>query len=192
MANHVVLVLNSGYKCVVDAEDIPRLSQYHWRASGRTINDEAYIYAWTQNDGHTMFMHRFVTNAPRSMEVDHINGDRLDNRKANLRVCTHAENMRNRKDSLDRPFGPPVLIDRPDESGGVLVMEQGRLDYADRLSDREFDVFHRLASGEAICDISRTLGLAPSTVSTLRARILKKLGASTNAELVRIAFGLPA
>lgn len=40
-------------------------------------------------------MHRFITNAPKELEVDHINGNRLDNRKENLRICTKSQNLRN-------------------------------------------------------------------------------------------------
>jgi len=48
-------------------------------------------------------MHRLILNVPENMQVDHINGNGLDNRKNNLRVCTSIENMRNmplRKDTI--------------------------------------------------------------------------------------------
>lgn len=56
------------------------------------------------------------------------------------------------------------------------------------LSDREFDVMRRLASGESLTAIGHTLFLSPKTISTYRARVLEKLGARSNAELTRYAL----
>ena len=56
------------------------------------------------------------------------------------------------------------------------------------LSDREYRVMWLLASGKQINEIAQEIFLSPSTISTYRARILKKLGLSNNAELVRYAI----
>jgi two-component system, NarL family, invasion response regulator UvrY len=62
----------------------------------------------------------------------------------------------------------------------------------ERLSDREFEVLCLLGSGRTVTDIAGTLSLSVKTVSTYRARLLDKIPASSNAELVRyvVAHGL--
>ncbi len=55
------------------------------------------------------------------------------------------------------------------------------------LSDREYQVLCRLASGRSIKDIAGELFLSPTTVATYRSRILEKLGLGTTAEMVRYA-----
>lgn len=56
------------------------------------------------------------------------------------------------------------------------------------LSDREYRVMWLLASGKQINQIAKEMSLSPSTVSTYRSRILKKLKLGSNAELVRYAI----
>jgi len=53
------------------------------------------------------------------------------------------------------------------------------------LSDREFDIFKRIASGTRVNEIAEKLSLSISTVSTYRARILTKMSMKTNAQLTR-------
>lgn len=73
-----------GYALVDDA-DYERLCAYRWYTNGR-----GYVQ---RDDGKTTaYMHRIVMECPDGLEVDHINGDRADNRRANLRLCTRAQN----------------------------------------------------------------------------------------------------
>jgi len=58
----------------------------------------------------------------------------------------------------------------------------------ERLSDREFDVMRGIASGSAVGEIASTMHLSVKTVSTYRARLLDKMGMTTNAELTRYAL----
>lgn len=85
--------LTKGYMALVDAEDYERVSQYIWSAS---VSKSGYARA-VRGDrlGKIILMHREIMCAPQGLDVDHINGNSLDNRKANLRLCTHRQNLRN-------------------------------------------------------------------------------------------------
>jgi two-component system, NarL family, invasion response regulator UvrY len=58
----------------------------------------------------------------------------------------------------------------------------------DRLSDREFEVMRGIASGESVSEIADRIHLSVKTISTYRARLLDKMGMTTNAELTRYAI----
>lgn len=58
----------------------------------------------------------------------------------------------------------------------------------EKLSDRELQVFLRLACGESVSDIAAVLNLSVKTVSTYRTRLLEKLGVGSNAELATYAL----
>ena len=68
-----------------------------------------------------------------------------------------------------------------------LTPEQERPPH-ERLSDREYRVMWMLASGKTLHQIAEEMRLSPSTVSTYRGRILKKLALSTNVDLVHYAM----
>ncbi|MDN4061153.1 HNH endonuclease [Massilia sp. YIM B02769] len=79
-----------GEVALVDDDMVEVLSRYRWHADSR-----GYVVAHTGDQ--IVRMHRIVMKPGVEQVVDHVNGDKLDNRRSNLRSCTHAENMRNRK-----------------------------------------------------------------------------------------------
>lgn len=87
--------LTQGKYALVDNEDYDRLMQYKWCAEKCSKSDNYYARNRTINTK----MHRLIMKLDSSnpLVIDHINHKTLDNRKVNLRICTRAENNRNRK-----------------------------------------------------------------------------------------------
>jgi two-component system invasion response regulator UvrY len=56
------------------------------------------------------------------------------------------------------------------------------------LSDREFQVLRMIATGKAVGEIAAELSLSPKTISTYRARLMKKMNLTTNADLIHYAI----
>ncbi len=84
--------LTQGKFAIVDPEDYGRLNKYKWYASG----NREKLYAARAEGRKKVFMHREIIPIPHGMVADHINRDRLDNRKTNLRPATTAQNAYNR------------------------------------------------------------------------------------------------
>ena len=82
---------NDGYT-LVDEQDYDELSSVNWWCT----YDDHRRYAVRFKKGKLIRMHRQIMNPPNDMVVDHINGDGLDNRRCNLRVCTNDQNVLNK------------------------------------------------------------------------------------------------
>lgn len=80
--------LTRGKVSIVDDEDFEYLNQWKWNYTGH--------YASRSVKGKVILMHRQIMNFPNKKEIDHINHNRLDNRKENLRECSSEENGRNK------------------------------------------------------------------------------------------------
>lgn len=90
----LIHLTNDARTTIVDDADVSVVGAHQWMCFEGT---PGYPYVATYIGGRMTFLHRLLTGAPRGLVVDHVNGDGLDNRRLNLRVCTHAQNMRNRK-----------------------------------------------------------------------------------------------
>jgi len=99
--------LTKGYVALVDDEDYEWLMQFKWHANART---QRYVRAVRTQRTHgskptMVYMHRVIANAPLGMFVDHKNGNPLDNRRQNIRICKKSENNTNVGKRTDNTSG---------------------------------------------------------------------------------------
>lgn len=80
---------NKDIKIKIDEEDISIIEKYR----SLKLCRDGYIYLSRNNKLYAL--HRVIMNCPKNKCVDHINHDKLDNRKINLRICTYSENSLN-------------------------------------------------------------------------------------------------
>ena len=85
-----------GSSFLIDTSDLLQVSEYTWFYGKR-----GYPVAHTSRkspEGHKVFpLHRLLMRPDEGSDVDHISGDKLDNRRGNLRICSHQQNMFNQK-----------------------------------------------------------------------------------------------
>lgn len=94
-----LIPLTKGKFAKVDDEDYKSLSKY---------KTSIYLGNYKQRE---ITMHRMIMNTPKGMDTDHINHDSLDNRRSNLRICTHVENCHNSRYNKKRSLPIGVVFD---------------------------------------------------------------------------------
>lgn len=98
---------NEVCRAIIDVDDIWKVKEYRFR-----LSSDGYV----RTKRNTLFIHRIILDCPQGMVVDHINGNKLDNRKYNLRICSQATNACNR-----------TVLGKNNTSGykGVNVLKNG-------------------------------------------------------------------
>jgi len=91
--------LTKGYVCIVDECDCVSLAMHNWTVA-ITRGGIPYAYRKRPSTRRQMYMHRFIMGVlDCPVQIDHINGNSLDNRRSNLRECTQRQNSYNRRNS---------------------------------------------------------------------------------------------
>lgn len=88
--------LTQGFVALIDDEDVELVSRHKWFAS----RHGSRVYARTNvldanSHRKTLPMHRLIMNPGRGLDIDHINGNGIDNRRSNLRSCSRSRNKAN-------------------------------------------------------------------------------------------------
>lgn len=138
-----IVTLTKGHVAIVDADDAPLVAGSKWQV---TMGNGSNAKHYAKTDGskktgprRTIRMHRLIANPPHNMVVDHINGNTLDNRRANLRVCTQSENLMNKssppKDNTSGYVG--VWKDKRRNAWIAETRINGRKIHIGQFSDKE-------------------------------------------------------
>jgi predicted HNH restriction endonuclease len=106
--NYSKIPLSQGKFAIVDTEDFEYLNQWKW-----SYTNTGYAYRNVRVDGkydHVIMMHRLLNKTPDGLVTDHINRNKLDNRKANLRSATKRENSLNTERNKNNTSGEKGVV----------------------------------------------------------------------------------
>jgi hypothetical protein len=95
--NTVRVSLTRGLFAFVDLCDIDLVSQHNWQAITTKGKHYAVRTSYADAAKKIVYMHREILGADTGSEVDHIDGDGLNNRRSNLRIASRRENVHNTK-----------------------------------------------------------------------------------------------
>lgn len=114
----VHIPLRGGKETLIDKVDEPLAKKFQWRIRAHT-NGGKKFYAEAKRledervcDGQkkSISLHRLIMGFPEGLQVDHVNGDGLDNRRSNLRVATASQNAYNRRYKNKHGYRGLVLL----------------------------------------------------------------------------------
>lgn len=125
MSDFRTIPLSRGLEAIVDAADHEAVSAFKWYAMSPGSGAFYAARSVAARHGWTISLHRQLMCAPAGLQVDHINGDTLDNRRANLRVCTIAENHWNSRRRADNSSGYIGVSFKPSLNKWMAMIKSG-------------------------------------------------------------------
>lgn len=132
--NVAYVPLTRGYEAIIDAADVHLVEGFNWTSVVPSRRDGTVytVYAArrtprSEGPQRGILMHRVIMNAAIGCDVDHINGDGFDNRRANLRASTKAQNAHNRPAHSNSKSGiKGVYWDKQSNKWLARIMANGR------------------------------------------------------------------
>lgn len=119
--------LYNGQEVLVDDEDFDRVSVFSWTISKGYARRTVHVAMVNGKQvTTTVSMHRFILNSPEDKWVDHINGNRLDNRKSNLRLTDAFGNGRNKSRQRNNSSGYIGVSKTRNGKFAAYIMSQGK------------------------------------------------------------------
>lgn len=107
--NIAYITLTQGHIATIDAADVPLVEGFNWYARCKYRRDgslrTAYAARSIREIRRVILLHREIMQPPDNMQVDHIDGDGLDNRRANMRIVTRQQNQRNMRTPCNNSSG---------------------------------------------------------------------------------------
>ena len=140
----------NGRSVKVDDDDYGKYSTLKWHLSDTG-------YAIRRTNGETTRLHRLIMNCPEGLVVDHLNGDPLDCRKSNMRICTQRENSKNRHGTKGYTY------DKEKKKWMVRVNQQfcGRYDTEEEAKE----AYRKYSSGQQYQTTRRKFYMLPKHIS---------------------------
>lgn len=139
-SDYVIGYATNGGMFKVDREDYSVIRDYCW-----CINPNGYLVAWDSQTKKLIYLHRLLTKPAPGLVVDHINGDRTDNRRINLRMCSQQNNSRNRNLSSNSSTGVCGIRYYPEmDLWGAYIFVDGKQIYLGSYQNKEDAVNARM------------------------------------------------
>ena len=136
-----------GIPLLIDDADRPLVDGGWWR-----LNSNGYLIGYDNDTGKPVLLHRAIMRPPKSLVVDHINGNKLDNRRSNLRIVTYRVNSLNsykHRAIVSKEEGAEALRLNPIQNMADLTFAQMFDASLDRRKMRQTDFAREAKIGDA-------------------------------------------